>query len=174
MLEARLAERGRAAAYHCPQLPVSPREAAALIERLVDERGDAPLAVIGSSLGGFYATWIAERRPCDRVVLLNPATRPERDLAKHLGPQTLWHSNEQVDIRPEFLDELAALQVGPITRPDRYLLVAATGDEVLDWREMVARYPSARQRVIDGGDHGLSDFGAYLDDVIDFATGAAG
>lgn len=165
-IEARLEARG-IAGYRCPQLPVSPREAAALIEDLVSRPEAAPLSIIGSSLGGYYATWIGERIDC-RVALLNPATRPDRDLVRHLGLQTVWHSDETVDIRPEFLDELKALRVGPVTRPERYLLVAATGDEVLDWREMVARYPEVKRRVIEGSDHGLSDFDDYIDDVIDF------
>ncbi len=82
--------------------------------------------------------------------------------------QPVYHSDETVDIRPEFLEELQALRVGPVTRPERYLLVAATGDEVLDWHEMVARYPDVKQRVVDGSDHGLSDFADHLDDVLDF------
>lgn len=167
-LAARLEQRGLAAEYLCPQLPVSPREAAGRIADLTMRRNAQPLAIIGSSLGGFYATWIAEQVDC-RVVLLNPAVEPDRDLAHHLGPQTVYHSDETVEIEPAFLDQLKDLSVDAITRPERYLLVAATGDEVLDWREMVARYSGARQLVIEGSDHGLSDFETIIDDVIDFA-----
>ena len=170
----RLARCGLASSYRCPQLPVSPRAAAAMIETIANEAGDEPFAVIGSSLGGYYATWLAERstqtRDC-RVVLLNPATRPDRDLAAWLGPQTVYHADETIDVRREHLEELVALRVGAITRPERYLLVAATGDEVLDWREMVARYPGARQRIVEGSDHGLSDFDGLVDEVIAFASG---
>jgi predicted esterase YcpF (UPF0227 family) len=166
-LAARLAARG-IEGYRCPQLPVSPCAAARMIDGLVRESDTAPLALIGSSLGGYYATWLAERVDC-RVVLLNPATHPDRDLVHHLGRKTVYHSDETVEIKVEYLDELKALRTGPITHPGRYLLVAATGDELLDWREMVARYPDAHRRVIDGSDHGLSDFEDYIDDVIDFA-----
>ena len=168
-LAARLEERGLAARWRCPQLPVSPRDAAQAIEAIVTQDDAQPLAIIGSSLGGYYATWIAERVDC-RVVLLNPAIHPDRDLVRHLGPQTVYHSDETIDIEPEFLDELKTLRVGPVTRPERFLLVAATGDEVLDWREMTARYPEVEQRIIGGSDHGLSDFDDYIDDVIDFAV----
>ena len=168
-IEARLAERGLRG-YRCPQLPVSPREASRVIVDIVNQSDARPLAIIGSSLGGYYATWIAERVDC-RVALLNPAVHPDRDLRKHLGVQTVYHSDETVDIRADFLDELKALRVGPVTRPGRYLLVAATGDEVLDWREMVARYPDVQRRVIEGSDHGLTDFDDHLDDVIDFVVG---
>ena len=170
-LSARLEARGLGARFACPQLPVSPAAAAREIEALVSRPDAQPLAIIGSSLGGYYATWLAERVDC-RVVLLNPATQPDRDLARHLGPQTAYHSDETVDVRAEILDELKALRVGPVTRPERWLLVAATGDEVLDWHEMVARYPAAAQKIIDGSDHGLSDFERHIDDVIDFALRA--
>ncbi len=171
-LAARLEQRGLAADYRCPQLPASPREASRVIADIAMRPSTQRLAVIGSSLGGYYATWIAERVDC-RVVLLNPAVHPERDLAHHLGAQTIYHSDETVEIRPEFLDELKDLHVGAITRPERYLLVAATGDEVLDWREMVGRYANARHLVVEGSDHGLSDFETIIDDVIDFALGLA-
>ena len=167
-LEARLVARG-IDGYRCPQLPVSPRAAARMIDGLARDEA-APLALIGSSLGGYYATWLAERVDC-RVVLLNPATHPDRDLVHHLGTKTVYHSDETVEIKPEYLDELKALRVGPVTRPERYLLVAATGDALLDWREMVARYPDSPRRVIEGSDHGLSDFADHIDDVIDFAMG---
>ncbi|MGI9024993.1 MAG: YqiA/YcfP family alpha/beta fold hydrolase [Burkholderiaceae bacterium] len=166
-LAKRLEQRGLAAAWCCPQLPVSPRDAARTIAGIASRDDAQPLAIIGSSLGGYYATWIAEQVDC-RVVLLNPAVRPDRDLARHLGMQTVYHSDETVEIEPEFLAELKDLRVGAITRPERYLLVAAAGDEVLDWREMMARYPDARHLVIEGSDHGLSEFETIIDDVIDF------
>jgi hypothetical protein len=171
-LATRLDGRGLGGGFRCPQLPASPRAAAALIDTIVRERDARPLAIVGSSLGGYYATWAADRVDC-RLVLLNPATRPDRDLERHLGRQTVYHSDETVDIEPSFLDELKALRVGPVAHPGRCLLVAATGDTLLDWREMVARYPDVHQRIIEGSDHGLADFGDYIDDVIDFAIGAA-
>ena len=125
------------------------------------------LAVIGSSLGGFYATAVAEETGC-RAVLINPAVWPARDLAKYIGEQTAWHSDERFWFRAEYIAELEELTVQRITRPQRYLLLAATGDEVLDWREMTARYAGTCQRVIEGSDHGLSDFDDYLDEVVRF------
>ena len=171
-LAARLQARGLGDRFRCPQLPVSPREASRLIEEVAAERGAAPLALIGSSLGGYYATWLAERVDC-RVVLLNPAVHPDRDLVRHLGVQRVYHADETVDVKPEYLDELKALRVGPITRPARWLLVAATGDELLDWHEMTARYPGAAQRIVEGSDHALSDFDDHVDAVIDFAIARA-
>ena len=170
MVRDRMNARGHGSRVICPQLPPSPKEAMQLARTLVADAlhaSPASLAVIGSSLGGFYATAIAEATGC-RAVLLNPAVRPARGLAAHVGPQTAWHSEDQFEFLPRYIDELTELEVARITRPERYFLVAATGDEVLDWREMVAHYPGARQRVIEGSDHGLSAFEEYIDEVLAF------
>lgn len=171
----RMAALGLAHRFVCPQLPESPTAAAALLERCAaDARAAdaapsdvARVALIGSSLGGFYATCIAERLGC-RAVLLNPATDPATKLAGQVGTHAPWHGGESFEFRAAYLDELRALDVAAITRPERYLLVAATGDELLDWREMVACYPGAHHRIVQGSDHGLSDFAAYLDEVLAF------
>ena len=160
-------QRGEPERFLCPQLPPSPRQAFALASQLVSEFSADAFAVVGSSLGGFYATAIAEATGC-RAVLLNPAVWPARDLAQYIGEHTAWHSDERFFFQPVFIDELQALTVETITQPERYLLFAATGDEVLDWREMTARYAGATQRIIEGSDHGLSDFAQYLDEVVRF------
>ncbi len=153
--------------FLCPQLPPSPAEAMALLREQIAALAGEPFAVVGSSLGGFYATALAEQTGC-RAVLINPAVWPARDLAKYIGEQTAWHSEDKFFFRPDYITELEALTVARITQPERYLLLAATGDEVLDWREMVARYAGAHQRVIEGSDHGLSNFDDYLDEVVSF------
>lgn len=154
--------------WWCPQLPASPREAAELIAQGIAGWPHAQMAVIGSSLGGYYATWVAERQGC-RAVVLNPAVDPARDLAAQVGPQTAWHDpREQFLFRHEYVSELRALQAGPLTEPGRYLAVIAQGDEVLDWREMAARYAGAHVRLLAGSDHALSDFAEYLDEVLAF------
>ena len=140
-----------------------------LAHELVSQVPVDSLAVIGSSLGGYYATARAEATGC-RAVLLNPAVRPAQGLAQHVGQQTAWHSEDQFEFLPEYIDELVSIEVASITRAERYFLIAATGDEVLDWRDMVAHYPGARQRVIDGSDHGLSDFDQYIDEVLSFCA----
>jgi predicted esterase YcpF (UPF0227 family) len=128
----------------------------------------ASMAVIGSSLGGFYATVVAERTGCP-AVLLNPAVAPARDLAGYIGEQTAWHDPEdRFFFRPEFIDELQALTPPAITRPQRYLAVIAKGDEVLDWREMSARYAGCHLKLLEGGDHALSDFDEHLPDLLRF------
>jgi len=126
------------------------------------------MAVMGSSLGGFYATWLAAQRGC-KAVLLNPAIYPARDLAKYIGEQAAWHDpSEHFYFAPECVDELRALEVGPLPHPDRIWALIAKGDEVLDWREMTARYPGSHQVVIEGSNHAISDFDTYLPQALEF------
>lgn len=167
LLGERMAALGRSQDYICPQLPPSPREAIALTEKLIAQVAPDQLTLIGSSLGGAYATFLAEKIGC-RAVLLNPAIRPARDLGAHVGRMTAYHSDEPFEFKQEYIDELNQLAIGRISRPERYLLLAATGDEVLDWREMVAHYPGAQHCVIAGSDHGISDFSNYIDRVLAF------
>ncbi|MBG7620267.1 alpha/beta fold hydrolase [Herbaspirillum sp. AP02] len=163
----RMAELGLQGDYLCPQLPASPAAAIALAGSLVAGIEPAQLTVVGSSLGGFYATWLAEHLGC-RAVLVNPAVKPPRDLESYVGVSTQYHSDEPFEFKHEYIAELRSLVVPAISRPQRYLLLAATGDEVLDWREMVAHYPGARQIVIQGSDHGMAEFEDYLDEVLAF------
>lgn len=161
---------GRADDYVCPELNVSPQAAIAQAEAAIAAaraRGDDTLAIVGSSLGGFYATWLAERHGC-RAAVLNPATQPHRDLAKYLGEQPLWHGGGTVRVEPAHMDELRALAVPRISHPERYYLLAATGDEVLDYREMLAHYAGAHIRLLQGSDHGISEFADYVDEVLTF------
>lgn len=152
--------------WWCPQLPPSPREAMALVTQRMADWPVGSVAVMGSSLGGFYATWVAEHvgaaHGC-RAVLINPAVDPARDLARYIGEQTHWHDpNQTFYFRPEFVDELRDLAAGDLSHPTRYQVWAATGDEVLDWREMQHRYAACDLRVVQGSDHALSDFDDHV------------
>jgi predicted esterase YcpF (UPF0227 family) len=164
----RLRAAGHAIEWCCPQLPPSPAEARELIDALCAAWPAETMAVIGSSLGGFYATVLAERRGC-RAVLLNPAVEPARDLAGQIGELTAWHDPT---LRYEFtaahVEELREMRPEHITDVQRYCAVIAKGDELLDWREMAARYAGARIKLLEGSDHALSDFEQHLPDVLDF------
>ncbi|MFO1219051.1 MAG: YqiA/YcfP family alpha/beta fold hydrolase [Burkholderiaceae bacterium] len=154
--------------WWCPQLPPSPREAFALIERGIAGWPAATSAVLGSSLGGYYATAVAERTGW-RALVMNPAVDPARDLQRHIGEQTQFHDPTQhFHFRAEYVDELRALAVPRITRPERYAAIIAKGDELLDWREMTARYPGATIRLLEHGDHALSDFDEHLPFLLRF------
>jgi uncharacterized protein len=167
MLRQRLRALGREGEYFCPALPASPRASIGLVNATLAGMPAASIALIGSSLGGYYATWIAEQVGC-RAVLLNPAIAPARDLKDHLGRQPVYFSDDVIDVRPEYLDELRAIDTPAVTRPERYFLVAATGDAVIDYRTMTSKYRGARQRIVEGSDHELSDFARYMDEVLDF------
>jgi len=161
-------ERGLAAAWRCPQLPASPRAAAELAEAELAGHDASQAVVIGSSLGGFYATWLAERTGA-RAIVINPVVQAVRELSRHVGQHRMYHSDEPFDFRPEYVDEIAALAVPRITRPERYFLLAATGDELLDWRDMRDHYAGARQVILEGGDHAFSDFAEWLPAVLEFS-----
>ncbi|HET9822821.1 MAG TPA: YqiA/YcfP family alpha/beta fold hydrolase [Burkholderiaceae bacterium] len=152
--------------WWCPQLPPSPREAMDLVFAELARWPVEHMAVMGSSLGGFYATVVAERTGC-RAVLLNPAVNPARDLAGYIGDLTSYHDpDDHFYFRPEYVTQLRVMTPRAVTRPERYLAVIAKGDEVLDWREMSARYPGASLRLLEGGDHALSDFDTHLPAIL--------
>ncbi|MES2300245.1 MAG: YqiA/YcfP family alpha/beta fold hydrolase [Pseudomonadota bacterium] len=167
VLRARMDALGRGLDLVCPQLPASPQAAMALALSLVDGCAPQDLCVVGSSLGGYYATWLAERLGC-RAVLLNPAVVPALDLEAHVGVSTAYHSDAPFEFKREYIAELGALALPAITRPQRYFLLAASGDEVLDYRDMLAHYQGARLHLIEGGDHAISDFPQYLDALLAF------
>lgn len=168
LLRDAMAARGMASEYLAPALDPSPARAIAQVEALCRTHAATGVALIGSSLGGYYATWMAEQCGC-RAVLLNPGIHASRDLRLYLGEQTFFHDPQHTFVfEPAYLDELAAIDTPQVTQLERYFLVAATGDEVLDWREMVSKYAGARMKIIAGSDHGLSDFPNYLDEVLDF------
>ncbi len=129
---AQLQRQGHNLAWLCPQLPPSPADTLAELCALVQDWPPEHTVVIGSSLGGFYATVLAERLDC-RALLINPAVAPARDLARHIGEQTSFHNPaDHFFFRPEFIGEFEAMDPYPITRPERYHVLVAEGDEVLD------------------------------------------
>jgi predicted esterase YcpF (UPF0227 family) len=150
--------------WACPQLAPSPHEALGQVEALISAWPRHRMAVIGSSLGGFYATIVAERTAC-RAVVLNPAVEPARDLAGYIGELKTWHGDERFFFRAEYIDALRTLAPQRLTQPERYFAVIAKGDELLSWREMRDRYADCAMRLIEGSDHALADFAVYLPEV---------
>ena len=168
LMAATVASRHPDVVWWCPALAASPKLAMEEVLQGIAHWPKNGMAVVGSSLGGFYATWLAERLGC-KVVLLNPAVHPARDLADYLGDNALWHDPEQsFSFDPAFVDELRAQEVARISRPERYFAVIAKGDEVLDWREMTGHYPGAAIKLLPAGDHALSDFEQHLDAILGF------
>ncbi|MBT9568191.1 MAG: esterase [Thiobacillus sp.] len=162
-----MARLGRQADYYCPALPNSPREAIAQVETELARRRPESVTLIGSSLGGFYATHLAEQHGW-KAVLVNPAVHAHVLMRGALGPQTNWHTGEKWELTEAHLAELAALDADSITLPKRYLLLAQTGDEVLDYRDAVVYYAGAVQIIENGGDHGFAGFERHYQTILDF------
>ena len=154
-----------------PDLGHAPAEAIAKVLALVDAHRNEhdTLAFIGSSLGGYYATHLAERLGA-RAVLVNPAVRPYDDLAPYKGTQVNMYSGERFEVTDAHFAELRALAVARITRPARYFPLVQSGDEVLDWRAAVEHYGGAWQYVQGGGDHAFQGFEAQIPAIVRFAT----
>ncbi len=171
VLQTHLNSLGRGAEFFAPDLPHRPAQAIALVESLLAQLPRKP-TLVGSSLGGYYATGLAERHDL-QAVLINPAVAPYRLLEPLLGPQRNFYTGESYELTPQHLAELQALEVEAL-HPERYLLLVQTGDEVLDYREAVARFAGAQQIVIAGGDHGFQAFEKYLDAILAFAGMGAG
>ena len=154
--------------WWCPQLPVSPQQAIEMLLQGVSTWPSDRMAIVGSSLGGFYAAWLAQQLDCP-AVLLNPAVYPARDLAGYIGEHPAWHDPVQkVFFEAAYVQELAELEAQPPSTQARILAVIAKGDEVLDWREMLARHQAGQVRLVEGSDHALSDFDEYLPEILEF------
>src|SRR5438132_1638726 len=158
-------------AYFVPQLhhrpAVAMRETMAWIDMANSRAGNERLALVGSSLGGSYATFLAEHYGA-KAVLINPAIRPAESLASYLGPQRNPVSGETYELTCEQLAELEAFTVARVTQPQRYLLLVQSGDELLDWREAVAFYGGAWQSVQGGGDHAFQHFETQIAPILRF------
>jgi predicted esterase YcpF (UPF0227 family) len=155
---------------YIPQLHDRPALAMRDVRAWVDANvaDGAALTFVGSSLGGYYATSLAEEFGA-RAVLINPAVRPTTSLAPHLGSQRNSHTGEEWELTLEHFAELEILWVPRLSRMDRYFLLMRAGDELLDWREAMARYAGAWQYVLGGGDHGWEDIDGEIPSVLRFA-----
>jgi predicted esterase YcpF (UPF0227 family) len=155
-----------------PSLPYSPADAVALLEALVIEQAARPLVLLGSSLGGFYTTWLTERfaavQPI-RSVLINPAIRPFELLDHWLGENENIYTHERYVLTLEHLQQLKAVDCPQLADPSRYLLLTQTGDEVLDYRQGVEKHGESLQVVTPGGEHGFANFESYWPRMFEFA-----
>lgn len=159
--------RGLGSRYACPALPDTPLEAIRAIEQAIAGRDPHGVTFIGSSLGGYYATWLAEKLDC-LAVLINPAVTPHVGLAAYLGTQKNLHTGASYELTRAHLEGWRELLVERVD-PERYLLLLETGDEVLDWREAARKYEGARAAIRDGGDHSLRSFAEHIPRILAFA-----
>ena len=157
--------------YFLPRLSHRPAEAILGVSRWAESADRDGLAFIGSSLGGFYATHLAEKHDA-KAILINPVIDPGRFLASYLGPQHNPSTGEAYELTAQHLAELVALRVKRIAHPERYLLLAQAGDDLLDYRQAVAFYAGAWQFIQGGGDHGYRAFSEQIPLILRFAGGA--
>ncbi len=162
----RMRERGLGEFFICPQLPASPREAIALAIELITRHGVT--TVVGSSLGGYYSTYLAEKFDL-KAAVVNPAVVAHLSLKDYVGTQHWLYTGAAFEFTLDHIEELRAIEVPTLSKPQRFWLLAEEGDETLDFRHAVSRYAGARQTVLPGGDHSFTRWNDYLDPIIEFA-----
>ncbi|WP_159991277.1 YqiA/YcfP family alpha/beta fold hydrolase [Pelistega ratti] len=167
LLEKVMQERGEAHLLLSPALPASPKQAIDLCLKLIADTPKETLCVIGSSLGGYYATYLAETLGC-RAVCINPSVYAPRDLSTQLEVRTQYYSEEPFIFTADYIKELSSLFIPQIQYPERFFLLASKQDELLDWQEMQARYKGAKQLIVNHEDHAFSGFAYYLPLILDF------
>ena len=160
-------EHGLGERYCCPALPHLPLHAIAEIEAAMGGYPPDSITLVGSSLGGYYATYLAERHKL-RAVLINPAVHPHQGLRTFLGVQRNLYTGERYELTEEHLRQMQDIY-RPNIDPERYLLLVETLDEVLNYREAVRKYDGSRQIIVEGGDHSLKSFPEHIPLILEFA-----
>lgn len=147
---------GRGDEWCCPDLPVSPLEAVRLLSNII-ETEKSTVKLVGSSLGGFYATVLAEKYDL-KAVVINPAVHPATLLKPAIGSQKSWYSDEVHEFTQQHIHELAALDILKPKQPDNIFLMQEKGDEVIDWQDSKAFYRDCHQLIFNGGDHSFTRY----------------
>lgn len=167
LLKRHMEQHGLGDRYYCPALPISAKSAIAMVEAAIAQHTRESITLVGSSLGGFYSTYLAERHDL-RAVLINPAVHPHKDLRAYLGPQRNLYTQQPYVLTEEHLHQWESIFV-PAVRAQRYLLLVETGDEVLDYRVALEKYRGAPQITVAGGDHSFASFPEHIPLILEFA-----
>lgn len=155
--------------HETPYLRPYPVEALSQLETIIcsclakQER----VALVGSSLGGFYAAWLAEKYGL-RAVLVNPSVRPFELLSRYIGENKNYHNNDHYVFEQKHVDELKGFYVSTHKQPESLLLMVQTGDEALDFKEATAKYFASRNVIEYGGDHGFQAFERWFEYIMEF------
>lgn len=159
------ADRGQGERVIIPRLPPAPQQAMAMLESAI--AGAGPVALIGSSLGGFYATWLAEHHGL-KAVLVNPAVRPWQLLDQVPEEMANYHTGEPYRFDKRWLDDLRRYEVAEMQHPENLLVLMQTGDETLDWHDAWDYYADSHLYRGLGGSHSFDDFDAFIPLVLRF------
>jgi hypothetical protein len=171
-----LRQRGEGERVLVPALSHRPVEAIALLEQLIEFHAERDILLLGSSLGGYYATYLMEKLgrvdECTmRAVMINPAVRPYELLEGWLGEQENLYTAEPYRLTLEHLQQLLALDCDRIAMPKRYLLLTQTDDETLDYRQAVEKFCDSPAIIQQGGSHGFDDFESMIPTILAFGRG---
>jgi predicted esterase YcpF (UPF0227 family) len=161
-----LAEQDRESEWICPDLPIDPAAAMAILSKII-EQSDQPVKLVGSSLGGYYANILAARYAL-KAVLINPAVKAGERLKEAIGPHKNWHDDGVQEFTQAHVDALNAMDIPEPADPDAIFLMTEMGDETLDWRQGTAYYHECHQLVFRGGNHGFSRFKHVLNLIDQF------
>lgn len=154
--------------FECPYLSSHPLQARAALESLVEGLPDREIFLLGSSLGGFWATYLAEQRGLP-AVLINPAVSPQQRFQELVGqPLKNYHTAEICTLTADDLAELEKCDTDHLHNPDLYWLLVQTGDETLDYRDAVSKYRGCRQTVEAGGSHTFDGYEGWLPEIAEF------
>ncbi len=153
-----------------PNLHAAPFDNLAQIEALIEAHKHKGVALVGSSMGGFYATYLAEKHQL-KAAVINPAVAPSLLLLPYVGEQEVYYTGETFTLTQAYVDALAELYVGVLSQPEHFFLLCQQGDETLDYQEAVAKYQGAKQEIQPGGSHAFDNFEAVIPKIIDFLVG---
>lgn len=153
----------------CPQIPAVPEEARLFLEQLVEETlEDHSLNFVGSSLGGYYATYLAEKYS-GSAALINPSVKPYETLRAYLGENKFYFDEGVWEFDETHIRQLEVMKVGGITEAERYLVLLQTGDETLDYREAESKYKNSHCIIEQGGDHAFVDLERFIPKIMQFS-----
>lgn len=157
--------------FEAVELPFSPQAAMNRLQTRVEHYLSRPeiktLSLVGSSLGAYYAIYLAQHYDL-KAVLVNPAVRPFELLKNYLGENHNYYTGETFVFQPHHIDELKRFDVPHIQQPERFLLLLQTGDEVLDYRQALAKFPQSPSVLEQGGNHGFDGFERMIPVVLNF------
>ncbi|SEK67734.1 hypothetical protein SAMN05216262_10294 [Colwellia chukchiensis] len=152
--------------FYCPQIATSPNAAIDQLDAIIASEPNAKWLLMGSSLGGYFATYLAEKYQL-KAVLINPAVKPYELLEDYIGPQINPYTQERYQVKRQHISDLKALEQVKISK-NNYLVMVQTGDEVLDYQQAVEKYHQCQLKISQGGDHSFVNYAATLDDTASF------